>query len=81
MILKLLLIDNKSYFSVTFVWTLASTNAAVSTIVPVTNGMKFFITYLSGKYFCQEKGDIFTLRSIVGLSLIGLGVTLQLINR
>merc|ERR1719266_604589 len=66
--------------SVTFVWTLASTNAGVSTIIPVTNGLKFFITYLAGKYICQEKGSVFSVRAFSGLSLIGLGVILQLLN-
>ena len=67
-------------FSVTFVWTLASTNEGVSTIIPVTNGLKFFITYLAGKYICNEKGSVFSVRAFSGLSLIGLGVILQLLN-
>ena len=68
------------FFSVTFVWTLASTQAGVSTIIPVTNGLKFFITYLAGKYICHEEGSVFSLRAFSGLTLIGIGVILQLIN-
>ena len=68
------------FFSVTFVWTLASTQAGVSTIIPVTNGLKFFITYLAGKYICHEEGSVFSLRAFSGLTLIGIGVILQLVN-
>ena len=68
------------FYSVTFVWTLASTNEGVSTIVPVTNGMKFFVTYLTGKYICHEKTELSSAQSFVGLSMIGFGVILQLIN-
>ena len=68
------------FFSVTFVWTLASTQAGVSTIIPVTNGLKFFITYLAGKYICHEEGSVFNIRAFSGLTLIGIGVILQLVN-
>ena len=67
-------------YSITFIWTLASTKAGVSTIIPVTNGMKFFITFLAGKYICKETGNVFSARSLAGLFLIGIGVILQLLN-
>ena len=68
------------FYSVAFVWTLASTDAGVSTIVPVTNGLKFFFTYITGKYICNEVGDPLTYKSTLGLLLIATGVILQQLN-
>ena len=68
------------FCSITFIWTLASTDVGVSTTIPVTNGMKFFITFLAGKYICKEPGNVFSVRSLAGLFLIAVGVILQLLN-
>lgn len=59
--------------SVLFVWTLA--NSQVSIAVPLTNSLKFLVTFATGQLLGEERPS---LRCLCGLCLIVAGIVLQL---
>jgi len=61
--------------SVSFLWTLNQTS--LSFAVPITNALKFLITLITGNLLGENN---LNQKSIVGLSLIFCGITLQIYN-
>lgn len=61
--------------SVTFLWTL--NRCSLSLAVPMTNSLKFCITFLTG----QALGESYiTKRGLIGVVLVIIGITLQVLN-
>jgi len=61
--------------SVTFLWTLNKSN--LSFAVPVTNSLKFLITFITGQFLGEEK---LTKRGSFGILLIFSGVLLHILD-
>ena len=61
--------------SVTFLWTLNRTHLSLA--VPVTNSLKFLITFITGQALGEGKINF---RGLIGLTLVFIGVILQTLD-